>query len=124
MLRALRVLLVLDAVLLFVVGAALVFVPRQLAVVFQFRDLPHGVYYLVAMWGCVMATMGIGYAVAAQDPVRHVAWVQVGIARGALECLVGLAYVALGILTFRQAVFGILLGGLIAVLYGFLYPRE
>src|SRR5205814_9335619 len=56
MLRALRVLLVLDAVLLFLLGAAFLVAPRQVASVFQFGNLPDGVYYVLAMWGCALAS--------------------------------------------------------------------
>jgi len=67
--------------------------------------------------------MGIGYAVAAINPIHHVIWVQVGIARGALECLLGLVYLARGTVTFQQAGFGIILAGLMAFGYLVLYPR-
>ena len=120
----LRNVLLLDAGVLFLLGALLIVAPRQVEVAFQFNDLPQGVSYIVSLWGCVLATLSLGYAVAARDPVRHVAWVQVGIARGALECLVGAMYLARGIVTFQQAGFGIAVAALITVAYLVLYPRE
>ena len=120
----LRNLLLLDAAVLLLLGALLIFTPRQVEVAFQFNDLPQGVSYIVSLWGCVLATLALGYAVAARDPVRHVAWVQVGIARGALECIVGAMYLARGIVTFQQAGFGVVLAGLITLAYIVLYPRE
>ena len=71
----------------------------------------------------MFATLGIGYAVAAADPIRHVVWVQVGIARGALECILGLVYLGRGIVTFQQASFGIIVAALISIAYIALYPR-
>lgn len=123
MLRTLRTLLVLDAAVLFVLGALLLVWPEGIAPVFGFEELPPGVNYIVGLWGCVLATTAIGYVVAAQDPIRHVAWIQVGIARGALECVVGLIYVARGIVSFQQAGFGIVVAGLVALAYAVLYPR-
>lgn len=119
----LRNLLLLDAAVLFSLGALLILLPRQVEAAFQFRDLPQGVNYIIGLWGCVLLTLALGYFVAARDPTRHVAWVQVGIARGALECVVGLTYLARGIVTFSQAGFGIVIAALITLAYVVLYPR-
>lgn len=124
MIRILRVLLVLDAAVLFVLGGLLIFAPQLVERTFHFENLPAGVNYLIGVWGCALATMGIGYTIAATDPVRHVAWVQVGIARGALECVVGIVYVARGVVSFQQAGAGIIVAGLMALGYIVLYPRR
>lgn len=124
MMRGLRILLVLDSAVLFLLGFAFIFAPSQVALAFQFEDLPEGVNYIIGLLGCVFATMAIGYLVAATNPIRHAVWVQVGIARGALECLFGLVCVMRGVVTFSQAGFGIIVAGLVAVAYAILYPRE
>jgi hypothetical protein len=67
--------------------------------------------------------MAIGYFVAASNPIRHAVWIQIGIARGVIECLLGLVYVARGVVTFSQAGLGIIVAALIAVAYIALYPR-
>ena len=120
----LRYLLMLDAAVLFLLGALLIFAPAQVERAFHFSDLPPAVGYLIGLWGCVFATMGFGYLVAATNPIRHRVWIQVGIARGALECVLGLIYLARGIVTFQQAGFGIIVAGLMAVAYIVLYPRK
>ncbi|MEW6159734.1 MAG: hypothetical protein AB1813_20070 [Verrucomicrobiota bacterium] len=120
----LRSVLILDAAVLGILGFALIIVPRSLARVFQFPNLPDGAHYLLALWGCVLATLAVGYIVAAQNPWRHVVWVQVGILRGFLECIVGLIYVAQGVVTLQQAGFGISMAGAITLLYVVLYPRR
>lgn len=122
--RALRVVLILDAAVLFLLGLLFIFAPRQVAIAFDFQDLPAGVNYMVGLWGCALATIAIGYLLAAQDPIHHLSWVQVGIARGALECVLGLVYLARGTVSFSQAGFGIILAGLLALAYLVLYPRE
>lgn len=119
----LRNLLVLDAAVLLLLGALCMFAPRGVEAAFHFPDLPGGVSYIIGLLGCVFATMAIGYIAAALDPVRHIVWVQVGIARGTLECVLGLVYLAKGLVTFSQAGFGILLAALISVAYVVLYPR-
>jgi len=124
MLRWLRMLLILDSAVLILLGLFLMFSPGRLETFFHFENLPDGVRYLLGLWGCVFATLGFGYAVAATDPWRHVVWVQMGIARGALEFLLGLYYVSQHLVTFRQAGVGIIVAGLIAVGYSILYPRR
>src|SRR5438128_9304644 len=99
----LRILLALDAAVLFLLGLLLILAPKQVELAFHFRDLPEGVSYIIGLWGCVLATLAVGYAVAALDPIRHVVWVQVGIARGALECLLGATYLARGVVSWQQA---------------------
>lgn len=122
-LTLLRYVLMIDAAMLLLLGALLIFAPRQIEAAFHFKDLPAAVSYLIGLWGCVFATLGVGYGVAATDPARHVAWVQVGIARGGLECLLGLVYLARGVVTWQQAAFGIVAAGLITGAYLVLYPR-
>ncbi len=122
-LTLLRYLLMLDAAILFLLGALLICIPRQVELAFGFKDLPLAVSYLIGLWGCVFATMGFGYVIAATHPLRHLVWVQVGIARGALECLLGFVYLARGVVTWQQAAFGIIAAALITIAYLVLYPR-
>ena len=123
MFRGLRMLLVLDSAVLLLLGVFLIFMPGRLETFFHFENLPNGVRYLLGLWGCVFATLGFGYAVAAAEPLRNIVWIQMGIARVALECLLGLYYVSKGVVTFQQAGIGIIAAGLIAVGYTVLYPR-
>jgi len=123
MIRALRILLVIDAAVLFLLGLVLIVAPQRVAMAFHFQNLPEGINYLVGLWGCALLTMAAGYLAAAQDPFRHAVWVQVGIARGALECLLSVVYLARGIVVWPQARTGVVLAALMAVGYAVLYPR-
>jgi hypothetical protein len=123
-LRVTGLLLALDAAVLFLLGTLLLVIPQHVLVAFGFVDLPIGVTYIIAFWGCCLLTMAIGYWKASADPVRHLVWVQVGIARGALEFGVGIVYLLRGIVTFRQAGLGIILAGLFALAYLLFYPRD
>ena len=120
----LRMLLVLDALILLALGAAFIFKPNQVLAAFHFQGLPPGVAYIIGLWGSVVLTMSGGYAVAATNPLRHLVWVQVAIARGVLECLVGIVYLARGIVNWQQAFFGIVLAALMTIAYLALYPRR
>ena len=120
----LRSLLLLDAVVLFWLGASLILIPSRAEAIFGFHDLPRAVGYMLGLWGSVFVTLALGYAIAARDPIRHVAWVQVGIARGSLECIVGAVYLAQGIVTFQQSAFGIVIAAAITLAYIVLYPSQ
>ena len=122
-LALLRNLLLLDAAILLLLGLFLIFAPRHVAAAFHFHDLPTGVNYIIGLWGCVFVTMAAGYFVAASNPIRHIIWVQIGIARGAIECLLGLVYLIQGVVTFSQAGVGIIVAALISIAYVALYPR-
>ena len=122
--RLLQLALRLDAMVLFLLGATLILTPDRAEQAFQFEGLPPMVTYILAMWGCMFITMALGYAVAAGEPVRHLIWVQVGIARGALEVVLGLIYLSRGLVTWPQAALGIVAATTITVLYLVLYPRE
>ena len=119
----LRGLLVADAGVLFLLGGLLVFAPVQVERAFHFQDLPPAVAYLLGMWGCLMATMGFGYLVAATHPLRYRVWINIGIIRGVLECLVSIVYLARDIVTLQQAGLGALVAALMATAYVVLYPR-
>src|SRR6266404_7529410 len=122
-LRVTGILLALDAAVLFLLGTLLLVLPQHVELAFGFVDLPLGVTYIVAIWGCALLTMALGYWKASADPVRHLVWAQVGIARGALQAGVGIIYLLRGIVTFRQAGVGIILAGLFALAYLMFYPR-
>lgn len=120
----LRILLAMDAAVLFGLGWLLICAPRQVEAAFSFKDLPEGVGYILGLWGCVLVTVGAGYAVAAMDPIRHLVWVQVGIARGVLECVLGVIYLARGVVNWPQAGAGILVAAGVTVAYILTYPRR
>jgi hypothetical protein len=120
----LRYLLAIDSALLFLLGAVLILVPTSVERAFHFQNLPAPVSYLIGLWGCVLATIAVGYAFAATNPIRYRVWVLVGIFRGLLECALGCLYLARGTVTFQQSGFGITVAGVLALAYVVLYPRK
>jgi hypothetical protein len=123
-LSLLRNLLMVDSAILFLLGAIMIFAPAHVLAAFHFKDLPQGVNYLIGLWGCVFVTLAWGYAVAATNPLKHRVWVQLGIARGALECILSLVYLQQGVVTFSQAGFSIIVAVIITIAYIALYPRR
>jgi hypothetical protein len=122
--RALRMLMMMDAVVLTGLGVLFIVVPRRIEAAFHFQDLPAGVDYMIGLWGCVFATLGLGYVLAAVEPRRNVLWVQMGIARGVLEVVFGAMCVFRRVITWEQGAFGIFTAAFIAAAYVALYPRK
>jgi hypothetical protein len=122
--RSLRLLLLVDAAVLCGLGLALILAPHKALEAFHFPNLPTGVHYIVSLWGCAILTMSAGYFMAAIEPLRHIIWIQVGIARGAIELIVGAVYLARGVITFQQAGFGLIAAALVTIGYVALYPRK
>jgi len=122
--RALRMLMMMDAVVLTGLGVLFLTVPRRIEAAFHFSHLPAGVDYMIGLWGCVFATVGLGYALAAVEPRRNVLWVQMGIARGVLEAAFGGVCVLCEFVKWEQAAFGIFAAVFIAAAYVALYPRK
>ncbi|MEO6788556.1 MAG: hypothetical protein ABI318_20740 [Chthoniobacteraceae bacterium] len=122
--RALRMLMMMDAVVLTGLGVLFITVPRRIEAAFHFYNLPAGVDYMVGLWGCVFATLGLGYMLAAVEPRRNVLWVQMGIARGLLEVVFGAMCVLRQMVTWEQGSFGIFTAVFIAAAYVVLYPRK
>jgi hypothetical protein len=118
----LRALLLVDAAVLLALGVALIVAPHGVEAAFHFGDLPAAADYIAVSWGCALATMAIGYGVASADPGRHRVWIQVGIARGALECGVGTFYLSRGLMTFEQIGYGIIVAAVVTAAYVVLYP--
>jgi len=119
----LRTVLLLDSAVLVALGGSFLTVPAKASQFFGFGELPPAVHHLIGLWGCALLTLGIGYFICATNPLRHRVMIQIGILRGACEVVVGLAHVAIGLVSLSQAATGIVAGGLIAVAYTVLYPR-
>ena len=120
---ALRVLLTADAAVLLALGLALIFVPDTLAAVFQFKGLPDVVDYIGGFLGCAFISLGIGYVATTADPIRHVIWIWIGIARGVFEVILSVVCVLRGVVSWPQASFGVAFASVIALGYTIFYPR-
>lgn len=123
MFPALRALLVADAIALLLLGLVLLFRPQQVSHALGFHDLPASADYLVGILGCLFVTTGLGYIAATRDPLRHLIWIQIGIARGTLEVLLGLVYIKQGAVTWSQAAPGLAAATVIVAGYVIFYPH-
>jgi hypothetical protein len=122
--RALRMLMMMDATVLGLLGIAFVCCPAQIERAFHFENVPPALNFLIGLWGCALLSLGIGYGIAAVDPHRHRLWVCIGIARGAMEAIFGLWCLHREWVIWKQSGLGILLAAFMAIAYISLYPRQ
>jgi heme A synthase len=122
--RALRMLMALDGTVLTVLGIAFLCCPHQIEEAFHFKDISPSVNFLTGLWGCALVSLGVGYFVAAINPVEHRLWVTIGVLRGGLEALFGWWCLSRGIVTWKQSGLTILLAAAMALAYIALYPRQ
>lgn len=122
--RALRILMAMDGTVLAGLGIAFLFCPTQIAAAFHFKDVSPSVNFLIGLWGCALLSLGVGYGVAAINPIEHRLWIAVGILRGAMEALFGWWCLTRGIVTWKQSGLTILLAAFMALAYLALYPRR
>ena len=123
-LKLLRIVLIADAVVLVILGVLLIAAPQQMFSWFGMEGMPTGSFYILGMWGALMATMGLGYALASARPGASYAWMVAGIIRAVLEVGVSAAYYAGGIVSLRNSGLGMILALLFAVAYLALYPAS
>lgn len=116
-------LMMMDATVLVFFGLAFIIAPGQVTRAFSFTQVAPALFFLIGLWGCALATLGVGYGIAAVDPVKHRLWVCVGIARGVSEAIFGLCCLQRGLVTWKQSGLGILLAAFMAIAYLALYPR-
>jgi hypothetical protein len=122
--RALRMLMMMDATVLGLLGIAFICCPAQIERAFHFENVPPALNFLIGLWGCVLLTLGMGYGIAAVDPHKNRLWVGIGVARGFLESIFGLWCYYRAVVTWKQSGLGILLAAFMAIAYLILYPRR
>lgn len=120
--RLLRAVLNADGAVLVVLGLLLMFATALIFDIFNMPELTDAVRYITGMWGALLATMGIGYFLAARNPRQSTSWVLVGIFRAVLEVVVSVYYVLTKAVSIQNAWLAVVLAAWFALAYLVLYP--
>ena len=102
-------LMAMDGTVLSILGFTFLVSPGKIEAAFHFHDVSPAVNFLIGLWGCALLSLGIGYGIAAINPVANRLWVCVGIMRGAMEAIFGWWCLSHGIVTWKQSGLTILL---------------
>lgn len=123
MIKALRVSMVVWAAIGILVGLGLVFAPQQLGQMEGYStNGPLYIEYFLALLGVTYIALSAFIIRAAQDPMKHIMWVQFAIAWAILCVVIGASSIGRGIVTFGQAGMGLIIDAVFAVLFLVFYP--
>jgi len=122
MIKGLKVAMNIWAVIAILVGLAYIFFPRQLGEMGGFEKGPDWVLYILALLGICYIAIGAFVIRAAQDPLKHIMWVQFAIAVAILIVVVAATSIARGLVTFSQEGMPLIINAVFAVVFLALYP--
>jgi len=120
--KLLKVVLNADGFVLVLIGLLLMFASNLMFDIFNMPEMPTAINYITCMWGALMATMGVGYFLAARNPHLATNWVIVGIFRAIFEVVVSVYYVVIKAVSTQNAWLGMALAAWFALAYLVLYP--
>ena len=122
MIKALRVTMIVYAVIGLLFGLAYIFIPHQLAAMAGFEEGPEHLAALAVGLGISFVAACIFIIIAARDPIKHILWVKYAIAFAFLMLAGELYSFFVGYINFSQAVMGIILHAVFGVALLAFYP--
>ena len=124
MIKALKVTMIVYAVIGILFGLAYIFVPRQVFAMFGFEEGPAHVAAMAAALGVSWVAACIFLIIAARDPLKHILWVKYAIVFAILSFAAELSSVIRGYMDFgdRGAVMGVTVHAVFAVALLAFYP--
>jgi hypothetical protein len=123
MVKALKVAMIIWAVIAILVGLAYLFLPGQLTAMGGFEKAPAWADYVLALLGvCFVATGVFVIIAAAQGPLKNIMWVQFSIVMTVLIAIVAASAIMRGLVTFAQEGPLLIVNAVFAVVFLALYP--
>lgn len=121
---ALKVTLIVAAIVSFIFGVMFLIIPDWTGALFNFPEFPQEVRYMLGMWGAVYIAFGVGFVLAARDPARHRTWVQAGVVSYALSLVMTIYYLLRGTIGWDIATVPFIIQIVFLIALVVLYPRE
>jgi len=122
MVKALKVTMIVYALIGILFGLAFIFVPRQLFAMFGHEAWPASVAALAAELGVSFVAACIFLIIAARDPLKHILWVKYVIVFAILMLAAQLYSLILGYIDFSQAGIGLIIHAVFAAALLAFYP--
>ncbi len=122
MMKALKVTMIVYAVIGILFGLAYIFIPRQLGAMLGHEAGPASVAAQGVVLGASFVAAGIFLIIAARDPLKHILWVKYAIVFAILMLAAELYSFIIGYLDFSQAVMGIIIHAVFAAALLAFYP--
>ena len=123
MLKALKVTMIVWAVLHIILGLAFIFIPRELGEMFGYvTEGPEYILSFLASLGVGMIAPSVFLIAAARDPLRYISWVKFAILWAILIAVIDTYSFIQGFVSFNQAGMGIIIDAVFAVAFLVFYP--
>ena len=122
MLKGLKIAMIVYAAIGILLGLGLVFIPGKLLSASGLENVPSYVLWFELIIGIATIVPSFFYILAAQDPLKHIMWVQFAIVWSFFDLIANLYFVFRGIITFNMAGFVIIIDIIFMVALLILYP--
>lgn len=122
MLKALKVTLIIYAVIGIIFGIGFIVIPDDLSDWFNFTSAPDYVKYFLAVLGSIFLIMGVFFIIVSRDLIRNIHWVKFAMAEGLTGAVIALYALIRDYGNFQQMGPGIIIHGVFAVLLLIFYP--
>ncbi len=124
MIRALKVTLIVAAIVGFINGGMFLIAPDQTGALFNFPEFPQELRYIVSGLGGMWVAFSVGFVLAARDPVRRRTWVQVGLISWSLSLTTTIYYLLRGTISWDIATVPFIIQLVFVIALTVLYPRK
>ena len=122
MIKALRVVMIVWAIIVILYGLAFIFVPEQLGAMSGFEKGPAYVGYLSALLGVSWIVPAVFVIIAARDPLRNIMWVKFVTIWQVLSFAIDVYSLLRGFIDLSQGGVGLIIDAVFAVLFLIFYP--
>jgi hypothetical protein len=124
MIKALKIILVVAAIVAFFWGTVMLIVPGLAGSLINFPEFSKEAKYIASLLGAVYFALGVGFVLASRDPIKNIAWIQAGIVSYALSLGASIYYLANGSLLWSQAIVGFVIQVVFLIAFSVFYPRK
>lgn len=122
MIKALRVVMIVWAIIMILYGLAFIFVPEQLGAMSGYEKGPAYLAYLLALLGVAFIVPSVFVIIAARDPLRNIMWVKFVTVLQVLSLAADVYSLLRGFIDLSQGGMGLILDAVLAVLLLVFYP--
>ena len=122
MIRALKVTMIVYAVIGILLGLAFIIIPDQMSDWFNVATFVDFGKYIITLLGVILIVMSVFFIMAARDVISNILWVKFAIAEAITGALVAIYALIRGYGDFSQVGMGIIVHAVFAILLLVFYP--
>ena len=122
MIKALKVTMIVYAVIGILFGLAMIIIPDQLRDWFNMEQGPDIMQYFITLLAVHFIVVSVFLIIAARDPIKNILWVKLAIAHGFVDAVATLYVILRDYADFSQVGIGLIIHAVFAILLLICYP--